>query len=399
MAEGAGPARTVAVGSAALTTAALPFFLLGALSLSIRDDLGIAESAIGALATMLFLAGAVFATPAGRLVDRVGASVGWRLGVSGTALASLAIGLVATRWWQFAVAMVVVGACMAMIDTSGARAFADRIRPGRQGTAFGIKEASIPAASMAAGVAIPTLAAHFGWRATFLAAVAFALVVLLGVPSRAALAGATPARVVRGRIASAGTIRFAAGLALGTGAATAAAAFLVPTFVDRGLAQGQAGIVLAVSSLAAIAARVGVGRLADLPEIRPVVVLSAMLGIGAVGAAVLITPAPPVLAIVGAIVVIGAGWGWTGLAFLAVVRANPHTPGAAAGVVLAGLGSGGALGPLVFGILAERASYTASWTFVAAGMALGCLVSLSARGALTVAAPPGVGPVEPATSL
>lgn len=398
MLEGAGPARTVLVGSAALTTAALPFFLLGALSVSIREDLGIAESAIGALGTMLFLAGAVFATPAGRLVDRVGASIGWRLGVSGTALASLAIGLVATRWWQFAAAMVVVGASMAMIDTSGARAFADRIRSGRQGTAFGIKEASIPAASMTAGVAIPTLAAHLGWRATFLAAVGFAVVVLLAVPSRRAMAGAMHVQVVRGRIASVGTIRFAVGLALGTGAATAAAAFLVPTFVDRGLPQGQAGIVLAVASIGAITARVTVGRLADRPEIRPVVVLSVLLGTGALGAAVLVTPAPPVLAIAGAIVVIGAGWGWTGLAFLAVVRANPHAPGAAAGVVLAGLGSGGALGPLVFGILAERVAYTASWIFVAAGMALGCLVTLSARGALTVAVPSGAGPVEPATS-
>lgn len=378
--------RTTVTGSAALSTAVLPYFLLGALSISIQEELGITETAVGALGTVLFLTASVTAAPAGRLVERVGSGLALRAGVAGCGVAAALIGLFAHAWWQLAVPMVITGFGMALIDTGAARAFADRIRPARQGTAFGIKEASIPAASMLAGLSIPTLAAALGWRATFVGALVVAGLILLLVPSRAALAG-SGGKVTGeppGRVTSPGVVRFAAGVGMGTGAATASTTFLVPAVVAEGLSDGSAGMLLALASLGGISMRVFTGWWADRPETHPVVLLSLLLGTGALGAALLATaPATP-LVVLGAVVLIGAGWGWTGLAFLSVVRANPRAAAAAAGVVLTGLGAGGALGPFAFGAIADRGSFTAAWTVVAVVMALGAVTVRSARGALTV---------------
>lgn len=80
---------------------------------------------------------------------------------------------------------------MGRVDTGAARAFSDRVPVGRQGLAFGIKEASIPGASMLAGLSLPVIAAALGWRASFVAAAAVAAVVLVALPSPRWLAAGT----------------------------------------------------------------------------------------------------------------------------------------------------------------------------------------------------------------
>lgn len=385
--------RTTAAVSASLSTAVLPYFLLGALSVTIQEELGITETAVGAIGTVLFLSASVTATPAGRLVERVGSGLALRVGVAICGLSAAAVGVLAHAWWQLAVPMAVVGFGMALIDTGGARAFADRVRPERQGVAFGLKEASIPTASMLAGLSLPTLAAALGWRATYVGALVVAGLVLLLVPSRRALAGES--RPVTGkppaRVASAGVVRFAIGVGMGTGAATAATTFLVPGVVAQGISNTYAGLLLALASLAGVGMRVATGWWADREGAQPVVVLASLLGAGAVGAALLAAGLAAPLVVAGAVVVIGAGWGWTGLAFLAVVRANPGSAAAAAGVVLTGLGAGGALGPLLFGLLVDGASFSTAWVVVAAVMAVGGATVRSARGALSVVPSPAGG--------
>ncbi|MBW3551279.1 MAG: MFS transporter, partial [Proteobacteria bacterium] len=161
-----GGAHTTAAVAAALTTAVLPVFLIGASTDAIRADLGVSETAIGAAVTVLFTAVGLAAAPIGRLTERVGAAAALRGGLLLSGLATASIGLLAHSWWQLALPMAVVGVAIGLIDTGGARAFADRVTPERQGTAFGLKEASIPSASLLAGLALPTLAVWFGWRAS-----------------------------------------------------------------------------------------------------------------------------------------------------------------------------------------------------------------------------------------
>ena len=62
----------------------------------------------------------------------------------------------------------------------------------------------------------------------------------------------------------------------------------------------------------------------------------------------------------------GAGWAWPGLFNLAVVLANPASPGAATGITQTGTYMGAVLGPLLFGFLAEHLSFGWSWVVAAA---------------------------------
>ncbi len=391
----AGTTRVTASVAAALTLAVLPVFLIGASTDAIRSDLGLSETAIGAAVTVLFTTVGLTATTAGRWTERLGGGVALRTGVVVAAVATAAIGWLASSWWQLAAPLVVVGFAVGLVDTGGARTFADRLRADSQGRAFGIKEASVPAASMLAGLALPTVTAWFDWRAAFIAAPVLAVLVLAVLPRG-------PGRPVGGAGVGRGTgpaaptddladhpdreatvdpavrtalVRFAVAVGLGAGAATAAPTFLVPASTARGMSTGAAGLLLVVASLASIGARIGLGRWADREHSRPTPAVVALLALGGLGAVVLATPVPATVAAVGAIVLLGGGWGWTGLAFLAAVRARPDAPAVAAGTVLTGLGIGGALGPLAFGALAENASYAAAWGATAVAMLVASLLA------------------------
>lgn len=385
---------TVAV-SAALTGVMLPVFLVGASSDAIRAELGLGETAIGAAVTVTFVTVGLTAALVGRLTERLGASAALRAGVLLSTAATVAIGVFAASWWHLAVPLALVGVAIGLVDTGGARAFADRLPSGRQGSAFGIKEASVPSASLLAGLTLPTLAVWLDWRAAFLAAPVIAVLVLVALPRRLPTASpptaspepiapmvsasppsATPGATAGDPAARRALVRFAIGVGLGAGAATAAATFLVPASTARGLSTGAAGLLLVVASLASIGARIGLGRWSDRESAQPTRAVAVLCAVGGAGAAVLAAPVPAAVAAAAAVVLLGAGWGWTGLAFLAAVRARPDAPAVAAGTVLTGLGVGGAGGPLGFGALAGTSSYAVAW-----GVAAGCLLVAAALAA------------------
>lgn len=365
--------RTTVATASALACALVPVFLFGALSELIRADLGFDAAGVGAGVTVFFVAAGLGAVPAGRVTERVGPRVAMLLGASIAGVASLGIGLLAHRWWQAALLLALAGSAVGLIDTGGARAFADVVPSRRQGLAFGIKEASVPAASMVAGAAVPLLGLTIGWRATFGLGLLLVPLVWLVLPPQVGAGGAAgagsadqrrPRRVV--------LLLIALGSAAGTGAATATASFLVPAATAAGLAAGAAGTLLAVGSLLSISARIVAGHLADRAHRRDLTVTAAMLAIGAGGPLLLATDLRTA-ALAGGLLALGAGWGWTGLVFLSAVRADPAAPAAAAGIVLAGLSTGGALGPVAFGVVVSQGGYRIAWLLAAVAMATGAL--------------------------
>lgn len=381
------PKRTTLAGATALTTAVLPIFLVGALVPFVRRDLGIEEAAVGAVVTVVFAMSSLLATVAGRIVERVGAGVALRSGVVLAGACAVVTAAVARDWWTLTLPLLPVGFAVALVDTGAARAFADRVPGRRQGLAFGIKEASIPGASMLAGVSLPTLAAILGWRASFVAAGVVALVVLVALPAPRGLRtpaspdGPPPGGPV-GTVATPALVRFAIAAGLGTGAATAAATFMVPSVVATGVSESAAGLVLSIASLTSIVMRMVVGGWADRTGGSPVGLTTRMMVVGAIAAAALAVGLPTPLLVLAAMVALGAGWGWTGLAFLAGVRSNPSAPAAAAGVVLTGLGAGSALGPLVFGLLVGAGGYRLAWLGMATSALLGAVLARSSRDGL-----------------
>jgi predicted MFS family arabinose efflux permease len=378
--------RTTVATAGALASALVPVFLFGALSDQIRADVPFGDALIGAGVTVFFVAAALGAVPAGLVTERVGPRRAMLGGVGLAGAASAGIGLLAGSWWSIAALLALAGSAVGLIDTGGARAFADVVPRGRQGLAFGVKEASVPAASMVAGAAVPLLALTIGWRATFVVAVVLVPVVWALLPAHVGREGAPPPVAGRARPSRRALVLLAAGAAAGTGAATATASYLVPAGTVAGLSPARAGTLLAIGSALGITMRLAVGWRADRDARPQLPTVALLLLVGALGPVILAVGRPGA-AVAGGLLALGAGWGWTGLVFLVAVRADPTAPAAAAGVVLAGLSTGGALGPLLFGTIVAAGGYRWAWAMAAVAMVVGAVAIHASHRAM-----PPVGP-------
>jgi MFS family permease len=374
--------RRATVGaSAALTVAVLPVFLVGALSADLGEDLGFGAAGTGLAIAVFFAASGATAVPMGRITERFGAGASLRAGAVISGLCTLAVGTVVGSLWQLVVVLGVAGTAVGLADTGGARSFADAIGHARHGLAFGIKEGSVPAASLLAGFSVPLLAEQLGWRWVPVLAAGLAPLVWVLVPGARRLDGGGRRRQgrrpeLRGR----GTmVLFAVGVAFGAGATSAAATLFVPALTDAGWSAGAAGALLAAASVVSIGTRVGLGWSSDRLAGGTAWILAAALATGALGAVLLALSRHDTTVVVGALLLLGFGWGWSAVAFLSAVRASPDAPAVAAGIVLTGLAAGGALGPAAFGLLADRWSFTVSWWTTAAALAVAAAVSLLAR--------------------
>ena len=202
-----------------------------------------------------------------------------------------------------------------------------------------------------------------------------------------------------------GLLAIASGL--GGGAGAAVATFIVPTGIVIGMGATAAGLVLSVASLGSIGVRLGAGWLVDRRPHAVFDLLVALLGAGLVGGISLAvaahlgavpvevdalagafavasetTPASTgavVLLVIGAVLLLGPGWGWTGLVFLTAIRLTPEHPAQASGAILAGLGGGGALFPLGAGWLAESVGFGWTWTVVALALSLSFALMIVVR--------------------
>jgi len=415
--------RPIATAGTALVVAALPVFLVGGLAVQIRRDLGFGETALGAAVTGGFLVSAAAAPLFGRVTDRLGARTSVAAGAALSVVALVGIGGFASSWLHIAVLLGIAGLGFAFTDPGLAILVSRSVPDTRQGLAFGIKEAAIPTATLVAGLAVPGVATTFGWRWAFLLAVvpltalgwlmvstdmdADALVGR-GPGSRDGRAGtgaasadghhrtgsdvaghAMPLRTDEVRVAARivdqpprrALLLIAASAAAGSAAASGISVFLTESGVAMGLGESAAGLLLATGSVAGIVARVGAGVHADRDRGPQLHLIAAMLAVGAVTMAVGALGTTPAL-VVGTVGAFAAGWGWSGLLFLSLVRLTPHAPGAAAGVGLAGLGVGNAIGPLAFGATASATSFATAWLVAAATAATAAMLMLAARARL-----------------
>lgn len=369
----------------ALTLVALPFFMVGGLAVQIKEALGLSEAALGGVVTIGFLAGAVSAPIGGRVADRIGPKLAVYLGCGLCALALLGIGVVADDWLTLMLILCLAGVAVALTDPALAILIGRTIPSGRQGLAFGIKEASIPASTLIAGLAVPTIALTVGWEWAFaIGAIPLALIVILLPRIRFAPA---PAQVLSDHPADpnprpsparrALLIATAAG-ALGTLSSSGVGIFLTDSAVAMGFSPAGAGILLAVGSVAGMCARVAAGARADKtggPQFR---LIASMLAVGAAGLA-LGSTGVPVLLVVATLAAFTGGWAWTGLFFLSLVAAYPDRPGAVAGLGTFGLGLGNAAGPVMFGLAAGSVSYGFAWIGAAVVTALASVLMTVAR--------------------
>ncbi len=178
------PARAIVMSLAALSAATLPVFLTGALQGRIAADLDVGPGAIGTAVAGFFLAAAISSVPGGRLTDRIGATAGLRLGMLIATVAAVAVAVGADDRWHLTAALALGGVAVAFVDPGTARALTATVPYRNHGAAFGIKEASVPVASLLAGLVLPLLGAQFGWRPAFYLGAGIAVVTALLVPAR-----------------------------------------------------------------------------------------------------------------------------------------------------------------------------------------------------------------------
>jgi MFS family permease len=365
---------------AVATVGVLPAFLTGGLAVQVRSELDFGSAALGLAVAVFFVTASVASVVMGRLVEKIGAHRAMRVSASGSAVALLGVALFAGSWVGLVACLVLGGLANAVAQPATHLSLAREVPAGRQGLSFGIKQAAIPAATLLAGLAVPIIAVTLGWRWAFAGGAALALAISFTVPAET-LGGVRRLEEARaGDVPAAPLVLLALGIGLGSAAATPLGAFVVESSVASGLRVETAGLMLALGSAVSIVVRIAFGRLADGMGGGRLRVVAAMLGVGVVGFMLLATGSGGLI-LPGTLLAFGAGWGWPGLFNFAVVKTNPNAPAAATGITQTGASGGAALGPLVFGVVVEAASYEAAWLLCGA-IALVALVAILAGRAM-----------------
>jgi MFS family permease len=368
-----------------ITVAMLPGFLPGALAVQMADDLDISVAGVGIVVGVFFAVSALGSPLMGRLTEHWGWARGMRLAAVGAAVTLGLTPLLATSMHTLGLLAAFGGLGGALVNPATNLGLARCTVLSRRGLVFGFKHAAVPTTTLLGGLAIPTIAVPYGWEwvyalGSLLAVCAAALVPF--APSRFELeqpAAAGERRHRRPATALSLLVVLAVGAALGIAGIDAFATFLVLYSVDIGFSAAAAGLLLAAGSLAGIATRLIAGHQMDRRDVGGLPTVSVFLLLGAIGLGVIATGVPA-LVVVGTLAAYIFGWGWSGLLTYSVVRVNPLAPAAATGITMTGTFVGAAIGPPLFGVLAEGISFTVAWIATAAALvAAGAIMRLADR--------------------
>jgi MFS family permease len=400
-----GQARAITAAIAATTACVLPAFLTGGLSVHMGADLDFGVAALGLAVSAFFASAALSSALLGQLVERVGARRGMAAACLVSALSLVGIGAVVSSWAQLVGFLVLAGTAHAGAHPATNLLLAGAIRRRRQGLAFGVKQAAIPAATLLGGLATPLIGVVGGWRVGFLLGALVALAIGALVARAEEPRPPAEGSPARGSARIAPLMLPTLGIALGAAAGVSLAAFLVDAGVAAGLREGAAGLVLAVASAIGVAVRVVAGWLVDRRPRGRLRAVAAMLVVGTCGFGLLATGLPGWPFVVGGLLAFGAGWGWPGVFNFAIVDVYRQAPAAATSITQTGTYAGSAAGPLTFGFVVEQASYTAAW-LCSAALALGAAAAMLAgraallreRGRRAASANAGATAVRPAAS-
>ncbi|MFI8513187.1 MFS transporter [Streptomyces sp. NPDC085460] len=407
-------------GLTALLTTAMAFsmlqlFLLGALGPRLVDRLGVSETLLGLTTTVGFGTAAVLSPVGGRIVDRVGPR---RSLVALLVLSAVALGLIgaAPGPGLLLAAVAVGGLPQALANPATNKAILASVPAPRRGAVTGTKQSGVQLGAFAAGLPLALAAGAIGWRGAVWVAAGAALLAAVwawralpadapapgegasGGAPRGATAGAKQQGAASGaapRGATAGTKRqgaasgaapagrrgpvpWLAAFSLFLGAGIASVNTYLALFGARRLDMGPtvAGALVAVLGVAGIAGRVGWSRAAT-PGRAPW--LPGLLAGGAVVAALLLAAADRVDPLVWVAAVAVGVFAVSGNAVsmvLVMQRSAPGRAGQDSALVAAGFFAGFAVGPPLFGLLAERGQYGGGWLLVAAEFAVAGAVAL-----------------------
>lgn len=368
----------IATAVTAAIAVAMPGFLVGALSVQIRGEFGVAEARYGWAMSGYFLAATAGSIVLGRLAQRIGPRRQLTVALLVAACVDLAIAGLATSFWALVALLAAAGFCNAGCQTAVNLALARAGLP-RLGLAIAIKQSGMPAASMLSGLAVPAVALTLGWRWAFVAVAVITVSAAAAV--RSVLDDAPPVTASTDPEHHRPDSPFAA-LALAAAASAFLAfgagtlnAWVVESGVDAGLGEGTAGLMLSGGAALGILIRLSWGFRLDRLSLLPFRVAGVMALAGAAGIALLASRATPVH-VVATVLAFAGGWIWPVFTNFGIVRANEGSAAAATGISQTGVYVGVFAAPLTTGALIEHAGFPTMWLVTATAMAVGAVLAI-----------------------
>ncbi|TLQ48710.1 MFS transporter [Streptomyces marianii] len=355
----------------------LQLFLLGALGPRLVGELGISATLLGLTTTIGFGTAAVLSPVSGRIVDWIGPRRGLVALLLVAAAALAAIG--ASPGAGLLLGAVALGGLpQALANPATNKAILAVIPAERRGAVTGLKQSGVQLGAFAAGLPLAALAGGIGWRGAVWTAAGSAVMVavwtLRALPADPPRPSSVvpPAALGRGR-----HIVWLAVYSLFLGCGIASVNTYLSLFGTRKLHLGPtaAAALVAVLGVAGIAGRVGWAKAARPGRAEW---LPGWLGTGAVGAAGLLAAAlsvPPLVWVAAVAVGVFAVAGNAVSMVLVVQRAVPGRAGQDSALVAAGFFAGFAVGPPLFGLLAEAGHYGWGWLCVAVEFAAAAAVA------------------------
>ncbi|MFD5512456.1 MFS transporter [Streptomyces sp. NPDC127051] len=368
--------RLTALLTSAMAFSMLQLFLLGAFGPRLVDELGISPTVLGLTTTIGFGTAAVLSPVGGRMVDRTGPRrcLVVLLLVSAAALALIG----AAPGPGFLLAAVALGGLpQALANPATNKAILAAVPPARRGSVTGMKQSGVQLGAFAAGLPLAALAGGVGWRgAVWTAAAAAALAALWAHRALPADPPAKPAAPVSSLVPR-GAIAWLAVFSLFLGCGIASVNTYVALFGVRKLGMGptEAAALVAVLGIAGIAGRVGWSKAARPGRAER---LPGALAAGAVLAACLLAAAlyaRPLVWVAAVAVGVFAVSGNAVSMVLVMQRAAPGRAGQDSALVAAGFFAGFAIGPPLFGLLAQAGRYGPGWLLVAAEFTAAAVVA------------------------
>ncbi|QLK27370.1 MFS transporter [Natrinema zhouii] len=365
--------RTVSLVTTWQVSASICYYTIFAATPLFRDEFGLSRFAVGLVVTTLTLGYAVFLLPLGALTDRFGERLTLTLGLVGLATGTLLVAGAPTYALLLA-AVFVLGSLYGTAIPGTNKAVFDRIEPGRQNFAMGIKQVGVTGGSGISALLVTGLAGALFPRAGFLVAAGIGAVVAVvfyvgyssdsggGVadyPDFGALLSNRPYVVLT-----------TAGLFLGAALFTTTGYTVLYVEESIGASVAFGGVVLALVQLFGSVGRVLTGWLSDVLPGEPRVRIGLLLIVQSLGSAVMFVVVASTTTERGAAIAFGLlGFfvlGYTGVYYsvMATLVSADEMGGATAGGQLA-LTSGALVAPPAFGYLADTVGYRASWLFLA----------------------------------
>lgn len=368
--------QLTALLTCAMAFSMLQLFVLGALGPRVVDALGMTPAVLGLTTTLGFGTAAVLSPAGGRIVDRIGPrrSLVVLLLVSAVALALIGA---APGAGLLLGAVALGGVPQALANPATNKAVMAAVPPARRGAVTGLKQSGVQLGAFVAGLPLVLLAGGIGWRGAVWTASGAALLAGLWALRTLPADAPPPAAGPPASLVPRGMVAWLAVFSLFLGAGIASVNTYLALFGVRRLGMGPttAGVLVAVLGVAGIAGRVGWSKVARPGRAEW---LPGGLACGALGAALLLAAAVSTSRLVWAGAVAVGVFAVSGNAVsmvLVMQRAAAGRAGQDSALVAAGFFAGFAVGPPMFGLLAQSGRYGPGWLLVAAEFAAASAVA------------------------